>query len=176
MRLRVLAGLLVSSTVAVLPHAAEAADLDGPYPPQAEAPYEDYRYREPYPEPPPTAYSEPRYGGYPGYPRGPIKDEGYIAPPPPPPPRYSDAPRFIEGPSCLSRHEVHERLIASGWGDFSDIEIRERVAYVKARRPSGRLFDLTVDRCTGGVVAARPVPYPAYRPYAGGPRYYDNRY
>ena len=57
---------------------------------------------------------------------------------------------------------------------------RADVVMVQARRPSGRLFDLTIDRCSGEVVDARPVfgprvepgayAYGGYGGYGYGPR------
>src|SRR5262245_50927530 len=80
--------------------------------------------------------------------------ERYAAPPadfePPYPPPYAD-----RGAPCVPREAVRARLFSEGWGDFRDFEPRGRVVLVQARRPSGRLFDLTIDRCSGEVVDAR---------------------
>jgi hypothetical protein len=70
---------------------------------------------------------------------------------------------------------VHERLISNGWSGFRDIGLRGRVAYVTAQRPSGRTFDLEVDRCTGAILSARRLDAPE-RPYAWGRPYDDRRY
>lgn len=108
---------------------------------------------------------EDGYGGPPRY-------ERYAAPPadfePPYPPRYAD-----RGGPCIPREVVRDRLLSEGWGDFRDFEPRGRVVLVQARRPSGRLFDLTIDRCSGEVVDARPVfgPRPEPGAYAYGAGY-----
>lgn len=83
--------------------------------------------------------------------------------PPYPPPAYARR-------GCIPREEARERLRDAGWRGFHDVEPHEDVVRVKARRPSGRLYDLTIDRCSGEVVDARPI----YRggPYAYGPRRY----
>jgi hypothetical protein len=60
-------------------------------------------------------------------------------------------------------------LQSQGWHAFHDVDIRGELVTVRARRPSGRLFDLTVDRCSGEVVNARPVLGPPLGPYAYGP-------
>jgi hypothetical protein len=116
---------------------------------------------------------EDGYGQAPRY-------ERYAQPPadfePPYPPRYTD------GAPCVPREVVRDRLLSEGWGDFRDFDPRGRVILVQARRPSGRLFDLTIDRCSGQVVDARPVFGPraergayAYGGY-GGYGYGQRRY
>jgi hypothetical protein len=91
-----------------------------------------------------------------GYGEGPPRYERYAAPPadfePPYPPAYA-----ARGAPCVPREAVRARLFSEGWADFRDFEPRGRVVLVQARRPSGRLFDLTIDRCSGEVVDARPV-------------------
>jgi len=89
-----------------------------------------------------------------GYGEGPPRYERYAPADfePPYPPRYAE-----RGDGCVPREVVHERLYSEGWGDFRDFEPRGRVVLVQARRPSGRLFDLTIDRCSGEIVDARPV-------------------
>ncbi len=116
---------------------------------------------------------------YEDYGEGPPRYERYAVPPadfePPYPPRYAD-----RGGPCMPRELVRDRLLSEGWGDFRDFEPRGRVVLVQARRPSGRLFDLTIERCSGVVVDARPVfgpraapgpyAYDAYGSYGWGPR------
>ena len=75
-------------------------------------------------------------------------------------------PRYAGGGPCVPREAVRDRLLSEGWGDFRDFEPRGRVVVVQARRPSGRLFDLTIDRCSGEVVDARPVFGPRVEPGA----------
>ena len=57
---------------------------------------------------------------------------------------------------CVPREVARDRLRAAGWRGFHAVEPRDDVVLVKARRPSGRMFDLTIDRCSGEVVDARP--------------------
>jgi hypothetical protein len=116
---------------------------------------------------------EPPYEGY---------SEG-----PPPPDRYADVPDDFEPPypppayagrdRCVPREVARDRLRAAGWRGFHAVEPRDSVVLVKARRPSGRMFDLTIDRCSGEVVDAKPI-YgygPRYGGFAGGPRRYWDR-
>ena len=169
------AGLIGALLLPVAASAADLEDRDGPYGRHAESPYDDPRYRDLYADPPPPPppaphYTHPRYAPPPPYPRS-YGDAPYLAPMPPPR-RFSEAPDDRRG-ECLARREVHERLLANGWSGFRDIEVRGQVAYVTAQRPSGRSFDLEVDRCTGTVLSARRVGDYG-RPYAAG-RPYDNR-
>jgi hypothetical protein len=94
---------------------------------------------------------------------------------PPPPPRDRYAPDDDYGPQppprlvergCVPRELARDRLRDAGWYDFHGLEPRGEVVLVQARRPSGRLFNLTIDRCSGRVVDARPA-------YGGGSRYYS---
>lgn len=124
----------------------------------------------------PSAFAADLYED--GY--GPQYSERYAVPPadfePPYPPAYAG-----RGP-CVPREAVRDRLLSEGWGDFRDFEPRGRVVLVQARRPSGRLYDLTIDRCSGEVVDARPVfgpraepgayAYGGYGGYGWGPRRY----
>jgi len=45
------------------------------------------------------------------------------------------------------------------------------VVLVQARRPSGRRFDLVIDRCSGEIIEARPLPLDDFRSYAYRSRY-----
>lgn len=109
---------------------------------------------------------EPPYDGY---------GEG-----PPHGDRYADVPDDFEPPyppdgyagrdGCIPRELARDRLRDAGWRDFHALEPRGRVVLVKARRPSGRLYDLTIDRCSGEVVDARPLYGRRMGPYALGPR------
>ncbi len=66
---------------------------------------------------------------------------------------------------CVPREFVREELRADGWRDFRDPRPRGDLFVVEARRKrSGRLFVLSIDRCSGDVLAARPLA-PAYRAY-----------
>ncbi len=66
----------------------------------------------------------------------------------------------------MPRAEIKHRLLRQGWHDFHDPDLRGDLASVRARRPSGRLFDLTIDRCSGEIVSARPLEPRPYGPYA----------
>jgi len=171
---------------------ARAADLDeGPPPDRYGSAYDDPRYADIYkypngPQaygvPPPGAYGRP-YAGPPPY-AGPVPrervyreeedyDRGYA----PGPRRCSYAePGVPYAPGrCAPRELVEERLYSEGWRDFHDGDVRGGLATVHARRPSGRLFVLTLDRCSGQVVSAEPLEGRPYGPYAYGapPRRWD---
>jgi len=141
---------------------APAADLygyDESY--RRGSPYEDPRYSDIYKQPVPPRYAAPY-----GPPRTP---GGYLEP--------FSGPRYGEGrpypdysyynDGCVPRHEVKNRLLGQGWHAFTDLELRGEVAFVRARRPNGRIFELQVDRCSGAIIEARPADgYPG--PYAWG--------
>ncbi|MFV0368945.1 MAG: hypothetical protein ACK5KM_10835 [Hyphomicrobiaceae bacterium] len=74
------------------------------------------------------------------------------------PPRYDRRARYERG--CESGEDIRDDLRARGWRDFHDAERRGDMVILDARRRSGRLFRLRIDRCTGEVIAAyriRPV-------------------
>jgi hypothetical protein len=83
-------------------------------------------------------------------------------------PAYEPA-RRADYDACVPREVARDRLQADGWGDFRDFERRGRVVLVQARRPSGRRFDLTIDRCSGEIIEARPLDN--FRSYAYRSRY-----
>ncbi len=92
--------------------------------------------------------------------------------------RYSDG-RYDNGDRddgrydrdrCVPRHLIRRELQADGWSDFERLEIRNDYVVVQASRPSGRRFDLKIDRCTGNVVRARPLEGRYYNRYAYNPR------
>lgn len=116
------------------------------------------------------AYPEPRtyeqeYGDRGG---GSIKDG------PPPPPRYSEYRETR--PACVPRHVIRDRLVGEGWRDFHDPVLRGPVGVVLARRPSGDLYELRIDRCSGEIVNAHRVVREVEPAYAYEPRYYAPRY
>jgi hypothetical protein len=185
------------------PSAAQSADLDYRTPPSERygTAYADPRYADIYgyrPAPPPygpPAHVPPRYDGYahPGYgpPRAPLPHEPvyrhprYEAYPPPPaygpkaygPPRYEEPRRHAgRSPGCLPKDVIERELVQDGWRDFHAPEVlSQHEAHIRARRPDGRLFQLRVDRCSGEIVAARPLFERDYGPrtYGGyGPRAY----
>lgn len=172
-------GPLAMAAVAVMTIAAPAlaADLgDEPPPDRWSSAYEDPRYAYLYgrtpPPPPPTVYAPPprrySYDDHPPVPREPVYRDRYAYAPPP---REGYADRWSydrrpQGRACLSREAAREAIERQGWSDFHDVQVVDHgTAYVKARRPSGRLFELQIDRCSGEVVNARPLE-PRYRPYA----------
>ena len=55
-------------------------------------------------------------------------------------------------------------------GICHDGALKGNVAVVRARRPSGRLFELTIERCSGEIVSAYPLESRVFGPYAYGPR------
>ncbi len=195
------AGLLAAAATT----GAKAADLDeGPPPDRYGSAYDDPRYadiykypRAPQGVPPPGVYGGPYSGPYAAGPppyAGPIPrervyreeddyDRGYA----PSPRRYSyvePAPPPYAGGRCAPRELVKEQLYRDGWRDFHDGDPRGAFATVRARRPNGRLFELTLERCSGQVVRAEPLegrafgPYAAPGPYANGPapRRWDRAY
>lgn len=77
---------------------------------------------------------------------------------------------------CAPRAEIRDRLLRQGWHDFEEIDVRNRVAVVEARRPNGLPYRLKIDRCSGDVVSAHPLA-PVYGgPYAFRPRRFDPYY
>ena len=145
-----------------------AADLDdGPYDRNGSA-YDDPRYSDiyRYPDGRHPVPREPVYGN-----RYDDDDrDDYQAPR-----RYTYAdPRAYRG-ACVPREQIKYRLKEHGWHDFRDPEIRGEIATVLARRPSGRQFELTLDRCSGEIVNVQQLDRP-YGPYAygNGPHAYGN--
>jgi hypothetical protein len=128
--------------------------------------YDDPRYAEIYGDDPPAydRYGEPPEDlDEPYRPRASLEEEDFE--PPYAPDRYAGS-----RDACVPRHVVRDRLRAEGWSDFYGFEPRGRVVLVQARRPSGRLFDLTIDRCSGAVVEARPVDGSRFGSFADAPR------
>jgi len=175
------ASLAAASAVAVslLFTAVPAFAADLWEPPRGGAAYDDSRYGDRYGDRNGEAYDdeaappEDRYAGHPEdfgppLPRGGLKGEGYY---PPYERRYGD--------NCVPREIVRDRLRAAGWYDFRDLEPRGEVVLAEARSPTGRLFDLTIERCSGEIVDARPLD--GGRDYArdyayGGRRYWPRPY
>jgi hypothetical protein len=157
--------LAAALAVAMSTGAAFAADLDddGPRWDKRGSAYNDPRYADTYKYPdrprPPYAgkYPPPPHAGYRD-----DDDDDYG----PPPRRFSYADRGLAyREPCVPRAEIKHRLLSAGWHDFHDPDLRGDLASVRARRPSGRLFDLTIDRCTGEIVNARPLqPRPFFGP------------
>lgn len=101
----------------------------------------------------------------------------YSGPPPAPPPgyKYSGPPVPPAGMNCARSEQVRQRLTEMGWQDFHGGQQQGDVVVMKARRPSGRLFELTLQRCSGQIVEVRPL---EGRPYAfnNDRPPYDDRY
>ncbi|MCB1527290.1 MAG: hypothetical protein KDJ45_06280 [Hyphomicrobiaceae bacterium] len=72
-----------------------------------------------------------------------------------PPPRFDRGARYEGG--CAPGEIIRDDLRARGWRDFHDAERRGDVVVMDARRGSGRLFRLRIDRCTGEVLAAHRI-------------------
>lgn len=157
MKSMTLAAGALAATLVTGAQGARAADLD-----YGRVPYDRYS----------SAYEDPRYADIYGRAPAPVPP-GYVyrdhryAEPLPPRFAYEDAPR----PGCIPREEIKRRLVGEGWRDFYDLELRGDQAKVKARRPSGDLYVLRVDRCTGEIANARLLERGSHGPYA-----YDDRY
>ena len=176
--------LAASLLAATATTGARAADLDEGPPPDRYGAYDDPRYSDMYAHPRPPAYVPPplppRYSGPPVPPAYVYRDdadddrEGYGWE------RRSSywEPRAPDGRGCAPREYIKQRLLIQGWRDFRDAEAAGEFATIMARWPSGRLFALTLDRCTGAIVSARPIEERPYGPYAYGPppRRWDRAY
>jgi hypothetical protein len=153
---------------------AGAADMDPYYAPKAGSPYDDPRYGDIYGHPPPR-YAEPRYAP-PYHPPSRWEPPRYAEPydepaphvrrdrygylePMPGPWSWRDRDRRYSrhGSDCAPRREVLRNLTEQGWSDFQEPELRGEAAIVRARRPSGHIFELRIDRCSGEVIEARPL-------------------
>jgi len=181
MRSWVLAAGLMAAAVST---GARAADLDeGPPPDRYGSAYDDPRYADIYKYPRAPGYAVPPPSGPYGGPYAAAPP--YVAPPiprervyredddddGPGPRRYSYAERVPPyGGRCLPREVIKDRLLRHGWQDFHDGDVRGEVAIIHARRPSGRPFLLTIDRCSGEIVSAQPLGAGPYGPYAYGPQ------
>jgi hypothetical protein len=182
------AAVIVTLAVTALAAGGPAASADLSYEPYEHkygSPYDDPRYADIYRHPPPRrdTYRDGDTYGHRYDPRARDDDEDdddqpyrssgrgrddYL-PPMREVPRFAEADRY-RGDRCVPRHEVKHRLRSEGWSDFHDLELRGDIAFVRARRPSGRLFELKIDRCSGDIVKARP-----YGPHAYGLRRYPSR-
>ena len=145
-----------------------AADLDEGPPPDRYGAYEDPRYTDMYarPQPPPAYLPPPRYAPvHPGYVHRDYGDD-YDRDDYRRPYAYSTPPDY--GRACTPREVIRERLLREGWHHFRDAEERGEFATIIARRPDGQPFALTVDRCSGELVNARPLGEHGH--FAYGPR------
>jgi hypothetical protein len=168
--------------------AAPAADLSEGY--GYEQPYEEQRYGE-------ERYDEPRYekgydGRYEGSPadngyadggegrydghgyNGSVKDGPYL-PPMNRPPRF--AYQDQGQPGCAPRWHIKNELQRRGWENFERLAVRPRVVVLRAERGNnGQAFVLKLDRCTGEIIARRPMYNRGYGSYGPGPRRYGYAY
>lgn len=55
---------------------------------------------------------------------------------------------------CRSAEDIHDRLKRQGWWDFDDLERSGKHFTVRARRPNGTAYQLTIDGCSGRVLDA----------------------
>lgn len=109
---------------------------------------------------------------------GAYRDPRYRTPPPannnyeddddddaPPPRRFSGPAPY--GERCVSSELVRDRLSSRGWREFHGGQPQGNdLVTLRARRPSGRLFELTLHRCSGELVEARPLEPRHFGPYA----------
>ena len=118
--------------------------------------------------PPGSAYDDPRYADL--YGRPPARVESYRSetyksyePLPVPPPVYQERYADRAHRECPSKHEITRSLERDGWYGFNNPQVIDRsTATIDAQRPNGRPFRLEVDRCTGAVLAERPLDRPRY--------------
>jgi hypothetical protein len=144
MRSWVLAACLIAAAAAP---PALAADMDDGGPPPKGGYYDAPRYQPKGPPPP--------YHGEEDDDDGPRPPNKFTGPPPQP---YG---------KCVRSEHVRERLTGMGWNDFHEGRpVNEQAVTLRARRPNGRLFELTLDRCSGQIVDARPLEPRRYGPYA----------
>jgi hypothetical protein len=145
--------------------AALAADIPSNDGDRYGSPYDDPRYDDIYRHPTPPRHAEPRYEPprhyqpAPDYRHYPERDRhGYLAPMQRRPGWRDEDRRYSRDThECAPRHEVRRRLTGDGWSDFQDAELDGDTAIVRARRPSGRQFELRIDRCSGDILEARPL-------------------
>jgi hypothetical protein len=149
----------------------------------------DNRRPNTYAPPVPPGYAQRDYGD--DYDRGDNRRPNAYAPPVPPgyaqrdrgedydrddyrrPYAYATPPAY--GRACTPHEAIKERLLRGGWSHFRDAEQRGEFAIIIAMRPDGQPFALTLDRCSGEVVNARPLGGQGHFAY-GPPRNWDRSY
>jgi hypothetical protein len=150
------AGLLAAAAVPAA-WAADVGDDDLPPPPKG------FYKKVPPPHsgpPPPFGYDDEDDDG-PGGP--PPSWKKYSEPPLPK--KYSEAPPY--GNKCVRSEQVREQLTSLGWSDFHAGQKQgDSLVTLRARRPSGRLFELTLHRCSGQLVDAAPLEPRRFGSYA----------
>ena len=108
--------------------------------------------------------------------RGSLKDNDYLEPMERHP-RYSEDEGRANGRyGCTPRDQIRQRLLAEGWRNVQRVHVRPNVVVIRAYRPSGRAFELQLDRCTGEVLAQRPSRFGPFGAYQQGPRRYGSSY
>jgi hypothetical protein len=176
------AALVVGLAAASL-SAAQAADLyrDDP-PPRAGTAYDDPRYADLYGEGPRPRHRVETYREYaPAVPlprervyRDDRRDDRYEHDR-----RYSERdPRDRQARAgCPSKDEISRMLESDGWSRFNNPQVLDKAtATVDAQRPNGRPYRLEVDRCSGEILAVRPLDgqrygeQDRYGAYTGDPR------
>ena len=119
-----------------------------------------------------SGYDDHRYADL----YGRVEEHRFLEPAPIPRAYVYRGERSAESRSgCPSKDEISRRLESDGWRRFHNPQLLDRDrATVDAQRPSGRPFRLEVDRCTGDILAERPLDRPRYGyrsdgfvPYAG---------
>jgi hypothetical protein len=90
--------------------------------------------------------------------------------------KYGDVPPH-KG-NCVRSEQVRDRLTSAGWHDFhAGKAVNPATVTLRARRPSGRLFELRLDRCSGEILHAHALNGPPRRPHYGyGPPGYMGPY
>lgn len=169
--------LIAAASAAIVSAAApaQAADLG-----HKGSPYDDPRYSEMYGHTPPPRYAHPIPAApvYPPYAQPPFVPPHYAqpqyAPVPAAPPAYRHDGRYAG--DCLPRHVIRDQLASRGWHELHDAQVMGNVVHIRARRPNGRLFDLTLDRCSGEVIHAQVIDNrSAYAPPPPDWRYPEGR-
>lgn len=61
-------------------------------------------------------------------------------------------------PGCLTPTKIHKKLRSMGWWDFRRLSLAGEAFRLEARHPSGSIYYLKVDLCTGKVIGARRLP------------------
>ncbi len=163
------------ASVLVLSFPAVAADLNGYNGKTSEygSPYDDPRYADIYRHPRTHERVPRRKYDYDGRPR-----QKHFQPYSRPLPyrgHYERRPgRSFAG--CMSRREVRWHLRLKGWSVKRWVLInRFRATAVARRRYDDRVFDVTIHRCTGRVLAVSPIHH-RYEDYAWRRRIYERRY
>jgi hypothetical protein len=172
------AALVIGFAAAVI-GTAQAADLyrDDP-PPRAGTAYDDPRYADLYGEGPRPRHRVETYRDY--APVVPLPRERVYRDD-----RYEQDRRYSERDprdrharaGCPSKDEISRMLESDGWSRFNNPQVLDKeTATVDAQRPNGRPYRLEVDRCSGEILAVRPLDgsrygeQDRYGAYTGDPR------